>query len=78
MICTYWLVECLSLAGQQERATALFAGATAHANDLGLLSEEADPTSGELLGNFPQAFSHVGLINAAWRLGQAEPSDDTR
>jgi len=77
LICTYWLVECLSLAGQQERATTWFAGATAHANDLGLLSEEADPTSGELLGNFPQAFSHVGLINAAWRLGQAALSKDT-
>jgi len=76
LICTYWLVECLSLAGQHERATAWFAGATAHANDLGLLSEEADPTSGELLGNYPQAFSHVGLINAAWRLGQAETSKD--
>ncbi len=77
LICTYWLVECLALAGQQERATAWFTGATAHANDLGLLSEEADPASGELLGNYPQTFSHVGLINAAWRLGQAEPSKDT-
>jgi GH15 family glucan-1,4-alpha-glucosidase len=47
-----------------------FDGAVRYANDLGLLSEEADPRSGELLGNFPQAFSHVGLINAAWRLGQ--------
>jgi len=76
LICTYWLVECLSLAGQQERATAWFAGAIAHANDLGLLSEEADPASGELLGNYPQAFSHVGLINAAWRLGQFETSKE--
>ncbi len=71
LICTYWLVECLALAGDQERAELWFASATAHANDLGLLSEEADPDTGELLGNFPQAFSHVGLINAAWRLGQA-------
>jgi GH15 family glucan-1,4-alpha-glucosidase len=70
LICTYWLVECLVLAGHTERARAWFDGATAHANDLGLLSEEADPGSGELLGNYPQAFSHVGLINAAWRLGQ--------
>ena len=77
LICTYWLVECLALAGQQERATNWFTGATAHASDLGLLSEEADPTSGDLLGNYPQAFSHVGLINAAWRLGQAEPPKDT-
>jgi len=76
LICTYWLVECLALAGLQERARAWFASATAHANDLGLLSEEADPATGELLGNFPQAFSHVGLVNAAWRLGQSDPDED--
>jgi GH15 family glucan-1,4-alpha-glucosidase len=70
LICTYWLVECLVLAGERERARTWFDTATAHANDLGLLSEEADPGTGELLGNYPQAFSHVGLINAAWRLGQ--------
>jgi len=71
VICTYWLVECLALAGEAERAQVWFERATDHANDLGLLAEEADPDSGELLGNFPQAFSHVGLINAAWRLSQA-------
>ena len=71
LICTYWLVECLALAGEHERAQAWFRSATDHANDLGLLSEEADPDTGQLLGNFPQAFSHVGLINAAWRLGQS-------
>ncbi|MDQ3466212.1 MAG: glycoside hydrolase family 15 protein [Actinomycetota bacterium] len=71
LICTYWLVECLVLAGEVERATVWFDRATGHANDLGLLAEEADPDSGELLGNFPQAFSHVGLINAAWRITQA-------
>ncbi len=75
LICTYWLVECLALAGEQERARAWFRSATDHANDLGLLSEEADPDTGELLGNFPQAFSHVGLINAAWRLGQPAAAD---
>ncbi len=68
LICTYWLVECLALAGLQARAEAWFDSATGHANELGLLSEEADPGSGELLGNYPQAFSHVGLVNAAWRL----------
>jgi len=70
LICTYWLVECLALAGLRDRARSWFSKATGHANDLGLLAEEADPRTGELLGNFPQAFSHVGLINAAWRLGQ--------
>jgi GH15 family glucan-1,4-alpha-glucosidase len=70
LICTYWLVECLVLAGQRDRARSVFLRATDHANDLGLLSEEADPETGELLGNYPQAFSHVGFVNAAWRLGQ--------
>ncbi len=76
LICTYWLVECLVLAGEPDRARAWFLSATEHANDLGLLSEEADPQTGEMLGNYPQTFSHVGLINAAWRLGQptADPS----
>jgi len=72
LICTYWLAECLALGGEVERARQLFSGASGHANDLGLLSEEADPGSGELLGNFPQAFSHVGLINAAWRIGEVD------
>ncbi len=76
LICTYWLVECLALMGAPDRARSWFAGATAHANDLGLLSEEADPQTGELLGNYPQAFSHVGLINAAWRLGQPAPDNE--
>jgi len=71
LICTYWLVECLILAGDRDLARSWFLSATAHANDLGLLAEEVDPQTGEMLGNYPQAFSHVGLINAAWRLGQA-------
>ncbi len=81
LICTYWLVECLALGGATERARSWFRSATAYANDLGLLSEEADPGSGELLGNFPQTFSHVGLVNAAWRLAQpvsAQPTQATR
>jgi GH15 family glucan-1,4-alpha-glucosidase len=71
LICTYWLVECLALGGELDRAEEWFARATSYANDLGLLAEEADPDRRELLGNFPQAFSHVGLINAAWRLTEA-------
>ena len=71
LICTFWLVECLALAGEVERAEQHFRAALGFANDLGLMAEEADVGSGELLGNFPQAFSHVGLINAAWRLTEA-------
>ncbi len=76
LICTYWLVECLALGGELARAEAWFERATSYANDLGLLSEEADPDRKELLGNYPQAFSHVGLINAAWRLTQT--ADQTK
>jgi alpha,alpha-trehalase len=50
----------------------VFERAAAFANDLGLLAEEADGATGELLGNFPQAFSHIGLVNAAWAIAQAE------
>jgi GH15 family glucan-1,4-alpha-glucosidase len=50
----------------------VFSRALAFANDVGLLAEQVDPATHELLGNFPQAFSHVGLINAAWAICQAE------
>ena len=46
--------------------------AAGYVNDVGLLADEVDPAMGELLGNFPQAFSHVGLVNAAWAIAQAE------
>ena len=59
------------MAGEVERAEAWFTSAADYANDLDLLAEEAVPHGGPLLGNFPQAFSHVGLINAAWRITQA-------
>ena len=71
VICSFWLVSCLALAGEIERAEQLFDRLVGYANDLGLLAEEVDTASGELLGNFPQAFSHIGLINAAWRLDRA-------
>ncbi|MBJ7593388.1 MAG: glycoside hydrolase family 15 protein [Candidatus Dormibacteraeota bacterium] len=65
LLCTFWLAHALALSGQAERAIAVFERAVAYVNDVGLLAEEVDPDSGELLGNFPQAFSHIGLINAA-------------
>jgi GH15 family glucan-1,4-alpha-glucosidase len=71
VICSFWLASCLALAGEIERAAELFDRLVGYANDLGLLAEEVDAASGELLGNFPQAFSHIGLIGAAWRIDQA-------
>lgn len=73
-ICTYWLAQCLALAGEVDRARALFQRITDCGNDVGLLSEEVDPASGELLGNFPQAFTHIGLINAALAIDRAAAS----
>ena len=72
LLCTFWLAQAQALAGEVEQAKATFEQAIAYANDIGLLSEEVDPASNELLGNFPQAFSHIGLVNAAWAISQAE------
>jgi GH15 family glucan-1,4-alpha-glucosidase len=72
LLCTFWLAHALALAGRAEGARAVFERAVAYVNDVGLLAEEVDPESGELLGNFPQAFSHIGLVNAAWAISQAE------
>jgi GH15 family glucan-1,4-alpha-glucosidase len=66
VICSFWLASCLAQAGEIERAEELFARLSGYANDLGLLGEEVDAATGEQLGNFPQAFSHIGLIKAAW------------
>ncbi|HVN13107.1 MAG TPA: glycoside hydrolase family 15 protein [Kineosporiaceae bacterium] len=71
LLCTFWLAEALALAGRSDRARQVFEAAIAYRNDLGLLAEEVDADTGELLGNFPQAFSHIGLVNAAWAISQA-------
>jgi GH15 family glucan-1,4-alpha-glucosidase len=71
-ICTFWLVDGLVFLGRLQDARALFERMLAYANDLGLFAEEIDPASGALLGNFPQAFTHIALINAAVNLAEAE------
>ena len=72
LLCTFWLAQALARAGRVDRAREVFERAAAFVNDVGLLAEEVDPVSGELLGNFPQAFSHIGLVNAAWAIAEAE------
>jgi GH15 family glucan-1,4-alpha-glucosidase len=67
-------VSCLAKAGEVDRAEALFDRLTGYANDLGLLGEEIDTATGEQLGNFPQAFSHIGLITAAYAIDRARGS----
>ncbi|MCA9531856.1 MAG: glycoside hydrolase family 15 protein [Myxococcales bacterium] len=71
MLCGFWLAEALALAGRVDEAHEVFVAHAEASNHLGLLSEEIDPSTGELLGNFPQAFSHIGLINAAARIDLA-------
>lgn len=72
LLCTFWLAHALALCGDVRQAREVFERAAAFRNDLGLFSEEVDGATGDLLGNFPQAFSHVGLVNAAWAIEQAE------
>ena len=72
LLCTFWLAQAQALAGELDRATTTFERAVAAINDVGLLAEEVDVPSGEMIGNFPQAFSHIGLINAAWAISQAK------
>jgi GH15 family glucan-1,4-alpha-glucosidase len=72
LLCTFWLAQAQALAGDVEAATVTFERAMAAINDVGLLAEEVDPRNGEMIGNFPQAFSHIGLINAAWAITQAQ------
>jgi GH15 family glucan-1,4-alpha-glucosidase len=72
LLCTFWLAHVLAAAGRIRDAREVFEKAVSHINDVGLLAEEIDAETGEQLGNFPQAFSHVGLVNAAWAIDQAE------
>jgi alpha,alpha-trehalase len=72
LLCTFWLAQAQALAGELAQATATFERAVTAISDVGLLAEEVDAGSGEMIGNFPQAFSHIGLINAAWAIAQAQ------
>jgi alpha,alpha-trehalase len=71
LLCTFWLAQAQALVGDVEAAVATFERCIGTMNDVGLLPEEIDSASGEMIGNFPQAFSHVGLVNAAWAITQA-------
>jgi GH15 family glucan-1,4-alpha-glucosidase len=71
LLCTFWLAQAQALAGEPDQATATFERAVAAISDVGLLAEEVDARNGEMIGNFPQAFSHIGLINAAWTIAQS-------
>jgi GH15 family glucan-1,4-alpha-glucosidase len=79
--CTFWLVDCYNLIGRSEDARKLFERMLSLRNDVGLLSEEYEPAQRRLLGNFPQAFSHIGLVNSARNLqpgfGPAEHREST-
>jgi GH15 family glucan-1,4-alpha-glucosidase len=71
LLCTFWLAQAQALAGEVEQARATFERAIGYVSDVGLLAEEVDAALGEMIGNYPQAFSHIGLVNAAWAITEA-------
>jgi len=78
LACSFWLADNLCLQGRWDEARELFQRLVGLANDVGLLAEEYDPVAKRLLGNFPQAFSHVGLVNTAMNLGNREKPAEQR
>jgi GH15 family glucan-1,4-alpha-glucosidase len=78
LACSFWLADNLMLQGRRDEARELFARLLALRNDVGLLAEEYDPAAKRFLGNFPQAFSHVALVNTALNLGEAEKPVEQR
>jgi GH15 family glucan-1,4-alpha-glucosidase len=77
-ICSFWWAEALALTGDLERAEQVFRRVLRRSNPVGLFSEDVDPRTGALLGNFPQAYTHVGLIHAATTLGELLDARDGR
>lgn len=71
VLCSFWLVECLARSDRVEEAREVFEGVMEYISPLGLFAEEVDSETGEHLGNFPQAFSHIGLVNAVLYLNEA-------
>jgi GH15 family glucan-1,4-alpha-glucosidase len=78
LACSFWLADAYVMLGRMDDARALFERLVGLCNDLGLLSEEYDPIAQRMLGNFPQAFSHVGLINTAHNLSRVSKPVDQR
>jgi GH15 family glucan-1,4-alpha-glucosidase len=76
LMCTFWLVDVLALQGRLDDARALFERLLALANDVGLYSEQYDTSTAQMIGNFPQAFTHVALINSAHVLARAAKSSE--
>ncbi|HRA48428.1 MAG TPA: glycoside hydrolase family 15 protein [Thermomicrobiales bacterium] len=74
LACSFWLAEVWAMQGRIEEATTLFKRLLSHRNDLGLLAEEYDPRSKQLVGNFPQAFTHLALVKCALTLGRLTPA----
>jgi GH15 family glucan-1,4-alpha-glucosidase len=72
--CSFWLADAYAMCGRLDEAQALFERLLALSNDVGLLAEEYDAKAGRMVGNFPQAFSHVSLINAARNLTSKGPA----
>jgi GH15 family glucan-1,4-alpha-glucosidase len=79
LACSFWLVTCLWLIGRKDRARSMFDRLLGLRNDVGLLSEEYDPKAKRMLGNFPQALSHIAMVHAAFTLsGQWSPESGGR
>ncbi len=76
-MCTFWLIQNYVQLGRLAEAEELFAHVLSFASDVGLFAEELDPLTGEQLGNFPQAFTHIALINAAMRIAAAKQGQKT-